>query len=187
MFVSSVGLPIDDPTHIDSPASINGCLGSGLFVSTLIWGFGHISGVNINPAVTIALLITGETNILRALAYIGAQLAGATFGSYLIKELVPDHIKIIESSSSRLTRSLVNETTTTLAIDKPVYTSLPIGLTLVDDNITPIQGFGIETLATFILMLTVFACLDTKRTDLNGSFPLTIGFAVTICGLFAVR
>jgi glycerol uptake facilitator-like aquaporin len=48
------------------------------------------------------------------------------------------------------------------------------------------QAFFIEMLITAVLVFTVFASCDGKRTDLNGSTPLTIGFSVTVCHLFAV-
>lgn len=48
------------------------------------------------------------------------------------------------------------------------------------------QAFGVEFLITFVLVITVFATCDSKRTDLNGSGPLTIGLSVTVCHLFAI-
>ncbi len=64
--------------------------------------------------------------------------------------------------------------------------AIPLGLTLLNKELTPAQGVGIEIVITFVLMLTVFACIDSQRKDLHGSFPLTIGFAVTIGCLFGV-
>jgi glycerol uptake facilitator-like aquaporin len=179
---------------------------------------GHVSGVNVNPAVTIALLITGEMNIIRAIAYICCQLCGALLGAFLVKELVPEHMKgfdvLVDSKSalisndtlSRVVRSLKQNSNKSFIISTPLTTTaaiynnasgilkvdnfnaktVPLGLTLLNKDLTPAQGVGIEMLVTFMLMLTVFACLDTKRKDLNGSFPLTIGLAVTIGCFFAV-
>ena len=36
-------------------------------------------------------------------------------------------------------------------------------------------------------MITVFACIDKKRKDLQGSFPLSIGLAITVGALFGVN
>ena len=43
-----------------------------------------------------------------------------------------------------------------------------------------------EFLITFVLIFTVFASTDSKRTDLGGSTPLTVGLAVGVCHLWAV-
>ena len=45
-----------------------------------------------------------------------------------------------------------------------------------NDKISLIHAFGIEVIITFLLAFTVYACIDKKRKDLNGSFPLAIGW-----------
>ena len=56
-------------------------------VSTVVWGLAHVSGANFNPAVTLALLAIGETNIVRVLLYIPCQLLGSTAAVITLKEL----------------------------------------------------------------------------------------------------
>lgn len=55
------------------------------------------------------------------------------------------------------------------------------------DGVTSAQGFGVELIVTFLLVITFFASQDDKRTDLRGSAPLTIGVAVIACHLFAFK
>ena len=57
---------------------------------------------------------------------------------------------------------------------------------MLNQQITPIQGLGVEAIITFILLLTIFASIDSKRKDLGGSFPLSIGFALVVGALFGV-
>ncbi len=192
-------------------------------MSTLVWCFGHLSGANLNPAVTIALLMTGESNVVHAVFYIMAQLFGAVMGALALKEITPDHIKavqnfviqangginsttntilrearnVVDQQSHNLNQTIVNallsSTTATKsfesiknsAIESHFVQPIQIGVTLLHSDLSQAQGFGIEATVTFILMMTVFACLDAKRKDLHGSFPLTIGLAVTVGGLFA--
>lgn len=46
------------------------------------------------------------------------------------------------------------------------------------------QAFSVELIITFILVITIFSAVDTSRNDLHGSFPLQIGLAVAVGGLF---
>jgi aquaporin-4 len=73
-----------------------------------------------------------------------------------------------------------------VATDSVKSAPMQIGLTTLSRSVTAFQGFGVECIITFILVLTIFACIDKKRKDLGGSFPLTIGFAITVGALFGV-
>src|SRR2546422_5981787 len=53
----------------------------GLIIMVMVYATGHLSGAHINPAVTIALTLTRHFPARDALAYVGAQLAGATAGA----------------------------------------------------------------------------------------------------------
>ena len=56
---------------------------------------------------------------------------------------------------------------------------------LIHSSVSVVQALVIELSITFILVFTVFATCDRHRKVL-GSGPLAIGFAVTICHLWAV-
>ena len=47
------------------------------------------AGGHLNPAVTVAFLITKKLSFPRAILYMLAQLAGAILGSYLVKYVRP--------------------------------------------------------------------------------------------------
>lgn len=57
---------------------------SGFSMATLIQCFGHISGGHVNPAVTVAFLLTKRISPLRALMYILAHCSGAIAGAALL-------------------------------------------------------------------------------------------------------
>ena len=61
-----------------------------------------------------------------------------------------------------------------------------LGNTVLNEEVTGAQGFGIELMITFVLVLTVFAVSDERRIDLKGSAPLAIGLSITMCHMFAV-
>ena len=60
--------------------------GLGLFAALVIAG--HVSGGHFNPAVTLAALIDGRIDVLGALGYLVAQIAGAIAASFTILLIV---------------------------------------------------------------------------------------------------
>lgn len=56
----------------------------GFLVTALIATIGGISGAHINPAVTVALTVTGQFPAREAGPYIAAQCAGASLGSLIL-------------------------------------------------------------------------------------------------------
>jgi aquaporin NIP len=62
----------------------------GLVIMAMIYATGHLSGAHINPAVTVAFVLTRHFPARDAAAYILAQLAGATGGALLLLAVWPD-------------------------------------------------------------------------------------------------
>lgn len=60
-------------------------------ITGLIAGLGTISGAHVNPAVTIALAISGVTPPREVAGYIVAQCTGAALGSATLAALLGDH------------------------------------------------------------------------------------------------
>ncbi len=74
-------------------AAMVGCDGAGYLITALAFGLvivamaysiGNISGCHINPAVSIAMLISGKMNIKDFIGYVIAQFAGATAGAAVL-------------------------------------------------------------------------------------------------------
>lgn len=95
-------------------------------MATLVWVLGSISGGHLNPAVTIAFLFTGKTSFLLAILYVVAQLVGALAGASLLTSLAP-----LETTGS-------------------------LSVTQVHKDITLAQAWGVETIITFVLVITIF-------------------------------
>jgi MIP family channel proteins len=62
----------------------------GLIIMAMIYATGHLSGAHINPAVTIAFTLTRHFAVRDAVAYIAAQLAGATVAAALLLAVWPE-------------------------------------------------------------------------------------------------
>ena len=56
----------------------------GLIVMVMVYATGHLSGAHINPAVTIAFTLTRHFPRRDAVAYVTAQVVGATAGALLL-------------------------------------------------------------------------------------------------------
>lgn len=131
----------------------------GLVIFVSVQALCHISGAHFNPAVTVAMLLTGKTPLLRGLLYIISQCVGAVCGSAILKAFTP------EDDAIRGT----------------------LGLTQVSPKLSAIQGFGVEFLLGFILVLVVFGVCDGNRNPATISAPLAIGIAVAVGHLAALE
>ncbi|KAE8749348.1 hypothetical protein FOCC_FOCC003862 [Frankliniella occidentalis] len=103
----------------------------GLVVFAVVQVFGHVSGAHVNPAVTVGMLATGKTPVIRGILYIIAQ-------------------------------SVLGNTKLTAK------------------GITTAQGFGVEFLLGFVLVLVVFAVCDPNRPECKYAAPLAIGLTVAL-------
>ncbi len=78
-------------------AAYDGALGTvgvalvfGLIIMVMVYATGHLSGAHINPAVTLAFTLTRHFPAREAATYIGAQVAGAVLGAFLLLVVWPD-------------------------------------------------------------------------------------------------
>ena len=125
----------------------------GFVIVALIYSFAHISGAHFNPAVTIAFLIMGEVEKLKALQYIVAQILGGILASITLYWLMVENITSLEQVHY-------------------LGATLPSG--------SSEQTFVFELILTFILMLVISASavhgkaikdylgISASGEDLNG-------------------
>nr|XP_057924295.1 aquaporin-4-like [Doryrhamphus excisus]XP_057924296.1 aquaporin-4-like [Doryrhamphus excisus] len=62
----------------------------GLSIATTVQCFGHISGGHINPAVTVAMMVTKKIGLVKGLLYVLAQLFGSVAGAGLLFSVTPE-------------------------------------------------------------------------------------------------
>ena len=71
--------------------ALKGLITLGLTLMVLVHILGPVSGCHLNPVITIPTLLSGKMSRDDAIAYIGAQIIGATIGFVLFDQLVPDN------------------------------------------------------------------------------------------------
>jgi glycerol uptake facilitator-like aquaporin len=61
----------------------------GLIIMVMVYATAHLSGAHINPSVTIAFTLTRHFSPRDAIAYIAAQLTGATLAALVLLGVWP--------------------------------------------------------------------------------------------------
>ena len=69
---------------------LEGTITLGLTLFVLVHILGPVSGCHLNPVITIPVFISGKMKSDETIAYIIAQIVGATLGFILFKELNPE-------------------------------------------------------------------------------------------------
>ena len=69
---------------------LEGAITLGLTLVVLVHILGPVSGCHLNPAITIPVFMSGKMKQEDTIAYIIAQIVGATLGFILFKELKPE-------------------------------------------------------------------------------------------------
>jgi len=135
-------------------------LAFGFAVATIAQTVGHISGCHINPAITVGLVAGAKVEVIRGIAYVVVQILGGLLGGALLMALVPE-----ESRGKG-----------------------GLGSTQLGEGVSAAQGFGIEFVISFVLVMVVFgaAADGNNAANVKGSPPLAIGLSITACHLFAI-
>ena len=133
-------------------------LAFGLVIVAMAYSIGNVSGCHINPAVSIAMLLTGKLSFKDFIGYIIAQYAGATAGTAVLWAIVGKEHGLGENGlfNGGVSISLVIELILTFVFvyailgvtSKKEYSSVAgivIGLTL-----TLVHVFGIHFTGTSV-------------------------------------
>lgn len=125
---------------------VTAALGHGFVLIGLIYAFAAFSGGHFNPAVTLAILIAGKMDALRAVVYWIAQFVGAIIAGVLCNAIL--------ASSGQTTGSLTGGSVWTAALFEGVATF--IFVTVIFQS--AVYGKG-GNLAPLAIGLTLAACI----------------------------
>ncbi len=118
-------------------------------IMAMVYTIGKVSGCHINPAVTIALLLTGRVGVADAVGYIIAQFLGGIAGAYAI-------VAMFGGNAAK---------------------TLGLGVTSYGATVSPLQAIIAEGLGTFILVFTIYGIAVDSRAP-AGWAGLVIGLIV---------
>jgi MIP family channel proteins len=129
-------------------------LAHGLAIAIMVSLMAHISGGVFNPAIQVALWVTGKMPTARSAVYVVAQLAGAVAAAYVLKYIAPAALFDVETVHGGI---------------PAVAPGLAVGKAVV-----------IEALLTFFLVWAVFGTVVDERGPFARTAGFTIGLVITL-------
>jgi glycerol uptake facilitator-like aquaporin len=134
-------------------------LAHGLILVALIYTYGHFSGAQFNPAVTIGLLVGGKQDVTRSVVFIIAQFIGGIIAGFAIAAVVPANDAVFLEQF--------------LGVDAPFNYGVTVGV-LTESYVW--LAAVVEAILTFFLVSAVYqAAVYGKAGNLAG---VAIGFTL---------
>lgn len=155
----------------------------GLFQIAIVWGIAvslaiyatrHLSCAHLNPAVSLAMVVSKRMTVKKLPTYLLAQFIGAFLAGLVLYILFNPSIIVVEK-----TRQILRGTTESMEIAKMFgeYYQLPSSTAAVSMSLAMVA----EAFGTFLLVLMIFFLTEgcnLGRPDNNMS-PIFIGLTVT--------
>ena len=155
----------------------------GLFQIAIVWGIGvtlaiyatrHLSCAHLNPAVSLAMVISKRMTIKKLPTYFLAQFIGAFLAGLVLYLLFNPSIVAVEN-----TRQIIRGSTESMEIAKMFgeYYQLPSSIAVVSMPLAMLaEGFG-----TFLLVLMIFFLTEgcNLGRPVDSMSPIFIGLTVT--------
>ena len=128
----------------------------GLAIGLLATATAPVSGGHLNPAVTLAMMVTRRTGFLDGVVYMAVQVIGALVAALAVKSVLGIDV---------------------VAIGTPQVTEMAQSLRL-SASANSMNAMALEAIATFFLVFMVFGSMVDKRAPKVGG--MYVGLAVTM-------
>ena len=146
------------------PGLIGIALAHGLVLSVAVTATMNISGGHINPAVTIAMMVTGRIKPVAGLQYIVSQCAGAAFAGLGLLVVFGG----LGTGAAGITGA---DAVTQVALGTPAFDAA---------TITPAMAMVVEIFLTFLLVFAIFGTAVDGRAPNVGGFGIGLAVMVNI-------
>ncbi|XP_028679713.1 aquaporin-9b [Erpetoichthys calabaricus] len=144
-------------------------IGFTIGVIMAVYVAGGISGAHVNPAVSLAMCVTGRLSFLKFPVYVLSQFLGAFTGAAAVYGLYYD--------------AFLNYTGGVLTVTGP-NASAQIFATYPATYLSIFNGFMDQVVSTGALVLCIFAITDKKNNGApKGMEPLLIGLIIMVIGV----
>ena len=140
------------------PGLVGIALAHGLVLAIVVSATMNISGGHINPAVTLAMLLTGRIKGPRALGYVVSQLVGASVAGILL-------MFIFKSMGDVGAQAIVD---------------CKLGTPNLAAGLSPWMGVFVEIILTFLLVFAIFGTAVDPRAPKVAGFGIGLAVCVDI-------
>lgn len=136
----------------------------GLVIVAMAYSIGNISGCHINPAVSLAMLISKKISVKEFCVYVCAQIVGAFAGAALLGLFLRGHFEALGGNAIQ-----------------PLLFAKDGGL----DAVSYIAAFGVEVVLTFVFVIAILGVTDSRFHD-GKHAGLVIGLVLALVHLFGL-
>ena len=143
---------------VTGASTVATALAFGLVIVAMAYTIGSISGCHINPAVSIAMFLSGKLSLIDLAGYVGAQFIGATAASFV-------HFLYFDEISGETCSYGAN---TIYSNGDGILTSLTL-----------------EIILTFIFVLVILVV--TSKKEFSNISGMVIGLTLTLVHLFGIN
>jgi MIP family channel proteins len=130
-------------------------LAHGIILAVMVSATMNVSGGHLNPAVTLAMLVTRRIAPIMAAVHVGAQLVGAALAALALKWTVPEG----------------------------VFSATRGGGQSISLDITMPQAIGLEVIATFFLVFVIFGTAVSAIAPRLGGMAIGLTIAADIMAI----
>ncbi len=144
-------------------------LAFGLVIVAMAFSIGKISGCHINPAVSIACLITKRMSLKEFLVYVCAQIVGGLLGAVVLFAIIAMSANV----NAEMTKAMFVDAGSNFTVGKELKVGPIVGALL------------FEVILTFVFVYVILN-VTAKNSKVSKYAGLIIGFTLTLVHLIGI-